>query len=281
MHNKVFAEVLFLFLLAGALTAAVFLTIDTAGARPQFTGAGIGATISKVQILGVNGNYIACQEVPNNGTNATGGLTGTFPQPNNSTCLPTGLSVLLGHINATGMNSSEVFVRLMNMTNNSNHMTVLVHAVIDLLNQTAVRNVTVTLSGPYTTAGINSTNFTSVTGNNVEIRIKTLGGSFPTSGGGGGSYFVASNGPTSGTGVGAEFSNGVGHFVIVLDPTTQEEPFLCGVWYGNIGHSEWCINIVYWDPLDNQYHSSRMSADREFINLGGRWAKVGDTVRID
>lgn len=260
-------------------------------------------TIQMVKHLPFQGNYGPCPQDsraasrPINGTNVTGGLTGTFPQPNNFTCLPTGLSVMIANQNITNLNATQIFGVLQNMTNNSNHMTVLVGAVVQLLNQSGA-NVTITVSGPYAGSNVTLGNITTTPGGHT-IQIINLtnhpspgtgtspggsnggsnGGAGTGTGTGGGNGGSGGSGSTSVTGVGFIRADGSAHFILVLD-SVYCEPFLQGVYYHGAVGIKWTCYITYWDPLDNKYHEGMMTMDGQWIKVNGQWAKVGDTVKV-
>ncbi|MGV8142189.1 MAG: hypothetical protein ACP5NS_00965 [Candidatus Pacearchaeota archaeon] len=294
------------------------LSVSVFAAAPPSTNpnsATPSSTLSKPNHLPFAGVYGPCPQdsraasrptsQPVNGTNVTlPSPPGSFPQPNNFSCLPTSVAIMIANQNITNLTSIQIFDALQNVTNGSNHMTVVMDAVVQLLNQTGA-NVTITVSGPYAT-NITRWNITSMGGTNVQVVNLTNhpgpgtgGGTTPTPGsnggtnggsgtgtGGGAGGSGGGSGPTSVTGTGFIRADGSAHFVLVYD-SAYCEPFIQGVYYFNPmeGYSgavglKWSCYITYWDPLDGKTHQGIMTMDGQWIKINGQWAKVGDTVRI-
>ena len=220
-------------------------------------------------------------------------LTGPFPQPNSTTCLPTGASVLTATANVTKLNSTTIYRGITNITNTSTELFSTARAIQDILNRTAHKgiNVTISVTSPGIVYNLSSTpstsNYTVSSPGRGSVTISFRNGTqFPgggsaTGGGSGGGCSGPFSGGSTPSGVLINCVPGVpgllGHFIVVVSVDTDEEYYNTPT---NGGQSRSVYHCIYWDPMDNQYHYSSITTDGTQINVNGNWVGVTGTISV-
>ncbi len=252
-------------------------------------------------------NIVDAQVIPvgTSSSSATAPLQGAFVQRLSNSCVPTGMAVLAATAGIIPVRSTRIasayIVSHCNITSSSGGISVIegVFGLINYLNSTnstqGGSTVTITIYGssiPYQKI----INVTNSTGGITEISINYIVGARPvinasnSSGFGGitppnpspsGSGSTPGNGGSTGGGItptGTGFTpqgSKTGHFVIITSINFLK-PSVVNV----NGQNRLVFPMEFWDPIDGNTHTGRITADGKEMDDGLQWGRTTHSVDI-